>query len=101
MRNRILTALGVTLLVGVILYFLGVKLTKADLAISARAEPIFCLDGTVTEGQCSAGFPVTNSLLMTIVVDLLLILTIVFGARNMQLIPRGFQNLVEFMVEAF
>src|SRR6185436_11456589 len=41
------------------------------------------------------------SLIMTVIVDILLLLTIIFGARNMQLIPRGFQNIVEFMVEGF
>jgi len=91
MRNRILTILGVALLIGIVSYFLGFKLTKDDLAISAAAEPIFFL-GSV---------PITNSFIMTILVDLLLVLTIIFGARNMQLVPQGFQNTLEAIVEAF
>jgi len=101
MRNRLLTILGVSLVIGIVFYFLGIKLTKADLAISAAAEPIACLGGAIEGEHCASGFPITNSLIMTIVVDILLLLTIVFGVRNMQLVPRGFQNFVEFMVEGF
>src|SRR5215216_526896 len=101
MRNRILTILGVSLVIGIVFYYLGIKLTKADLAISAAAEPIICLGGAIEGEHCASGFPITNSLIMTVIVDILLFLTIWFGARNMQLIPRGFQNFVEFMVEGF
>jgi F-type H+-transporting ATPase subunit a len=101
MRNRILTILGVSLVIGVIFYFLGIKMTKADLAISAAAEPIWCVGGVLEGEHCASGFPITNSLIMTVIVDILLVLTIVFGARNLQLVPRGFQNFVEFMVEGF
>jgi len=101
MRNRILTILGVSLVIGIVFYALGIKLTKADLAISAAAEPIFCLGGVLEGEHCASGFPITNSLIMTVIVDFLLLLTIFFGVRNMQLIPRGFQNIVELMVEGF
>jgi F-type H+-transporting ATPase subunit a len=101
MRNRILTILGVSLVIGIVFYFLGVRMTKADLAISAAAEPIWCLGGELEGEHCASGFPITNALIMTVIVDLLLLLTILFGARNMQLVPRGFQNFVEFMVEGF
>jgi len=101
MRNRLLTILGVSLVIGIVFYFLGIKLTKADLAISAAAEPIACLGGALEGEHCASGFPITNSLIMTVIVDILLLATIFFGVRNMQLIPRGFQNFVEFMVEGF
>jgi len=101
MRNRLLTILGVSLVIGIVFYFLGIKLTKADLAISAAAEPIACFGGTLEGEHCASGFPITNSLIMTVIVDILLLATIFFGVRNMQLIPRGFQNFVEFMVEGF
>jgi F-type H+-transporting ATPase subunit a len=93
--------LGGVALLGIILYIAGIRLTKADLAISAAAEPIWCLGGVHEGEHCASGFPVTNSLIMTVVVDLLLLLTIIFGARNMQLLPRGFQNIVEWGVEGF
>jgi F-type H+-transporting ATPase subunit a len=101
MRNRILATLGVLLVIGIIFYVLGIHLTKADLTISAAAEPIACLGGTLEGEHCASGFPITNSLIMTALVDILLALTILFGARNMQLIPRGFQNVVEALVEGF
>ncbi|HEU5098321.1 MAG TPA: F0F1 ATP synthase subunit A [Roseiflexaceae bacterium] len=101
MRNRILTILGVSVVIGIIFYVLGIKMTKADLAISAAAEPIWCVGGVLEGEHCASGFPVTNALIMTVIVDILLLLTIVFGARNLQLVPRGFQNFVEFMVEGF
>jgi F-type H+-transporting ATPase subunit a len=101
MRNRILAYLGVSAVLGVIFYVLGIKMTRADLTISAAAEPIFCLGGAIEGEHCASGFPITNSLIMTVIVDLLLVATIVFGVRNMQLIPRGFQNFVELMVEGF
>jgi F-type H+-transporting ATPase subunit a len=103
MRNRILAILGVFLLISIGLYLVGVRMTRADLAISAAAEPILCPGGVVEGEYCSAGtiIPITNSLIMTVIVDILLVLTIIFGVRNMQIIPRGFQNVIELVVEGF
>jgi F-type H+-transporting ATPase subunit a len=101
MRNRILWIFVILAVVGVILRYAGIYVSKLD--ISVRGEALACFGG-VQEGKfCSSGtaFPFTNSVLMTIVVDVLLFLTIFFGIRNMQLIPRGFQNIVEAMFEAF
>jgi F-type H+-transporting ATPase subunit a len=48
-----------------------------------------------------AGFVVTNSLLITAVVDVLLLL-LVFGAtRRLSLVPGGLQNIVELTLETF
>lgn len=101
MRNRLLWIFIVLAVIGGILYAFGIKLTRGDLFISAAAEPIGCFGGVLEGEHCSGGLPITNSLVMTVLVDLLLLLTIIFGARNMQLIPRGFQNTVELMVEGF
>jgi F-type H+-transporting ATPase subunit a len=89
--------------IGVVLRILGVGMTKAELHISAAPEPLWCWGGVQEGESCSPGtiLPITNSLLMTIIVDLLLIATIIFGTRNMQLIPRGFQNTLEALFEAF
>jgi F-type H+-transporting ATPase subunit a len=87
-----------------VLYLLGFKMTQDDLFISARPEPLFCLSGALVGGEeCHGGLgvPFTNSILMTIIVDLLLVLAIIFGARNMKLIPTGFQNMVEVIIEVF
>jgi F-type H+-transporting ATPase subunit a len=103
MRNRILTVLGVSLAIGLVLYFLGFRMTKDDLHISAAPEPLFCLGGQIEGEHCSAGtfLPITNSVVMTIITDLLLVLVIVLVGRNLQLVPRGFQNLVEVVIEFF
>src|SRR5690349_7791765 len=101
MRNRLLWIFIGLAIVGVLLYIAGIKLTKLD--ISVRGEALACFGGVQEGKYCSAdtALPFTNSVLMTILVDVLLGLTIYFGTRNMQLIPRGFQNIVEAMVEGF
>jgi F-type H+-transporting ATPase subunit a len=101
MRNRLLWIFVILLVVGIALgYGLGVRPTR--LHISVAAEPVVCLGGErASPEQCASGIPITNSLILTIITDLLLLLTIIFGARSMQLIPRGFQNIVEAMVEGF
>ncbi|HMO56658.1 MAG TPA: F0F1 ATP synthase subunit A [Roseiflexaceae bacterium] len=100
MRNRILIILGVMLLVGIALYAIGIRSTK--LHISVVAEPLICIGGTrASLEQCASGFPFTNGLLTTFIIDVLLLLTTIFAVRNMQLIPRGIQNTVEAIVEGF
>jgi F-type H+-transporting ATPase subunit a len=46
-------------------------------------------------------FPVTNSLLMTLVISVIVIVTSLVLKSNLKLIPRGFQNIFEYVVEAF
>lgn len=103
MRNRILTVLGVLLVVGIALYLAGFRMSKDDLHISAAAEPLFCIGGKIEGTECSAGtwLPFTNALLMTLVVDIVLIVIAVVVGRNLQLVPRGLQNSVETLIEFF
>lgn len=101
MRNRILTVLGVVAVIGGIMYALGIRMTKADLHISAAAEPLFCLGGVMENAHCVSGIPFTNSLLMTIIVDLILLAIIFIGMSNLKLVPTGLQNFVEVVIEAF
>jgi F-type H+-transporting ATPase subunit a len=103
MRNRLLIIFGILLIAGVALYLAGVRMTQADLHISARAEPVFCIGGELDGSECSTStvFPITNSLIMTIIVDLVLLGLIFFGVRNMQLVPRGLQNVIEMVIEGF
>ncbi|WP_238613504.1 F0F1 ATP synthase subunit A [Candidatus Oscillochloris fontis] len=103
MRNRILTVLGVLAVVGVVMYFLGFRMTKEDLHISAAAEPLFCIGGTIEGEHCSAGtiLPFTNAVLMTLLVDAILV-GIAFGiGQRLQMVPRGFQNIIELLIEFF
>jgi F-type H+-transporting ATPase subunit a len=104
MRNRLVWIVLALLVVGIVLHYgLGIKMSREDIHISARAEPLACIGGERVGEACSPGtiLPITNALVMTVLVDLLLLLVIIFGARNMQLVPRGFQNLVEVVVEGF
>ena len=41
----------------------------------------------------------TNSFLVLLVVDLILVLLAFFATRNMQLVPRGLQNVMELVIE--
>lgn len=101
LRNPIVQFLLGIFVVGLVLYFFGVRMTQDDLFISAKAEPLFCIGGTLVGETCEGGTPFTNSLLLTIVVDLVLI-GIAFGVgQNLKLIPRGFQNAFEALFEFF
>lgn len=102
MRNRLLWIFGGLLVVGIILRVLGVGMSRDDLHISAAAEPLVCIGGMLEGVHCSANtiFPITNGLVMTLLIDLLLVLIVIFTVRNLQLVPRGIQNTVEAVVEA-
>ncbi|MBX0327942.1 F0F1 ATP synthase subunit A [Oscillochloris sp. ZM17-4] len=85
------------------MYFLGFRMSKDDLHISAAAEPLFCIGGALdASGElCESGLPFTNSVLMTLLVDVILV-GIAFGVgQRLQLVPRGFQNIVELTIEFF
>jgi F-type H+-transporting ATPase subunit a len=104
MRNRVVWILLFLLVVGIGLqYGLGIRMAREDIHISAAAEPLACIGGERVGEACSPGtiLPITNALVMTVLVDLVLVLIIIFGARNMQLVPRRFQNVVETVVEGF
>lgn len=103
MRNRILITLGVLLVVGIILRLLGITMARSDLNISAAAEPVACIGGALEGTHCSAGtfLPVTNSLVMTVVVDLILVALAIFASTRLKLLPTGFQNALELLIEGF
>ncbi|MGB9737314.1 MAG: ATP synthase F0 subunit A [Chloroflexus aggregans] len=46
------------------------------------------------------GFPITNSFVVTIIVDILLIALAFAATRNLQMVPRGLQNVMEFALDA-
>lgn len=46
------------------------------------------------------GFAVTNSLFTALVVDIILIVLALLATRNMQMVPRGLQNVIEIVLEA-
>jgi F-type H+-transporting ATPase subunit a len=58
--------------------------------ISLAAEPLFHI----------GSFPVTNTLVVTLFVSLLLIGTALFLRGRLQMVPRGLQNVFEYALEA-
>ncbi len=48
-----------------------------------------------------AGFPITNTLLMTLVISAIIIIASLVLRKRLSLIPKGFQNIFEYVVEAF
>jgi F-type H+-transporting ATPase subunit a len=51
-------------------------------------------------GLVVAGFQVTNAVLTALLVDIILAVLAILATRNMQLVPSGLQNFVEWVVEA-
>lgn len=86
-RNR-----NILLVVGVLAVMIG---SKFILPLPAIPEISLAPEVLTRIG----GFPFTNSLLMTIVVDLLLIGLVVAGVGRMQAVPRGLQNVLELAIE--
>ena len=78
---------------GVVLFFIGMFFLRFELpVISVAAEPLsnWSLFGLVT---------ITNSLLTSVIAVILIIVVTLIGTRNMQLVPSGLQNILEFIVE--
>jgi len=58
--------------------------------ISLAAEPIFHI----------GSFPVTNTLVMTLMTSTAVIIVSLVLGRNLRLVPKGFQNIAEYVLEA-
>ncbi len=58
--------------------------------ISLAAEPLFHI----------GSFPVTNTLVMTLILSAAIIAFSFFIKNRLKLIPRGFQNIIEYVLEA-
>ena len=71
-----------------IVTFLASKLPVVMPEVSVPAEPIFTIPGL--------GFAVTNTLLATWLTMLILIVGSILVTRNLQMVPSGLQNLVEW-----
>lgn len=65
--------------------------------ISVEPEPVACIGGGLP--HCEGGFPITNSLVATLIVDLLLIAVFFSAARRPKLVPSSVQNFLESLIE--
>jgi F-type H+-transporting ATPase subunit a len=75
------------------------KLRPAALPpVTVEAEPVLCLGGDLLH-HCEGGFAITNSLIATALVDLLLIGLFWIAARRPKLVPSGIQNFFETIID--
>ncbi len=65
-------------------------LYSGDPHVEVAAEKLFSI----------GGFTVTNALLTALIVDVILVGLAFFATRNMQMVPRGLQNVLEAILEA-
>lgn len=63
--------------------------------------PTIQLPAEKIPGLSVFGFPITNTLIATLLADLTLVGIIIAVRSRMSLIPSGFQNLVEWFIETF
>lgn len=73
------------------------------MAVIARI--IYPMESLLIEVAAEELFPIgglefTNSMLVLLIVDIVLIALAFFATRNMQLVPRGLQNVMEAVIEA-
>lgn len=86
-RMRFLVITVVLLAVAVASRFF---LFSGDPHVEVAAEKLFSI----------GGFKVTNALFTALVVDIILVVLAWLATRNMQLVPRGLQNVMEIILEA-
>ncbi len=108
-RNKLWLAVGIALVVSVVLrYIVGGAFEVGSPVVSVRAEPVFSIDGAglhfgpamfKTASHLPEGFVITNSMLMALLTTLVLTVLSLLATRNMQIVPRGFQNFVEMVVD--
>jgi len=89
-RDKIILAVVVTvaLLVGGSLFL---RFRLPPVVVRAEALP----------GLVIGGVQVTNAFVTALLVDVILVVLAILGTRRMRLIPSGFQNLLEWVVESF
>ena len=65
-------------------------LKSGDPHVEVAAEKLFSI----------GGFPVTNAFFTALIVDVILVTLAFLATRNMQMVPRGVQNVFELILEA-
>lgn len=112
-RNKLLLAVGVALVLSVALrYGLPGVFGVGSPEVSVKAEPVFSIDGSgfhfgpamfENEAGHPEGFVITNSMIMALLTTIVLtVLSIIATSRIRSgegLVPRGFQNFVEIVVD--
>ncbi|MDW8268686.1 MAG: F0F1 ATP synthase subunit A, partial [Anaerolineae bacterium] len=63
--------------------------------------PTILLPAEKIPGLTLFGFPITNTLIATLLADATILVVTYFAVRKVKEVPEGVQNLVEWIVEAF
>jgi F-type H+-transporting ATPase subunit a len=90
-NKRLIILLVILFVAGAVVLRVLLPLPQEQLHPSVVPEPVMII----------AGFVVTNSLLITAVVDVLLILIVIGATRRLSLVPSGLQNIIEITLETF
>lgn len=108
-RNRILLVVGIALVVSVALrYGLPGIFGVNSPVVSVKAEPVFSINSAgiqfgpamfENDAHYPQGFVISNAMILAAVTTIVLFLLSFFATRNMQLVPRGFQNFAELVVD--
>ncbi len=108
-RNKlILGIVGLIVVSAVLRYAVGGELFTANSPqVSVKAEPVFSFDGSGVHFGPSifdhdpeqASFVITNSMLLAALVTIVLTVLSLAATRNMQVVPRGLQNVAELAVD--
>ncbi|HEY0606092.1 MAG TPA: FoF1 ATP synthase subunit a [Herpetosiphonaceae bacterium] len=108
-RNKLWLAVGLALVLSVVLrYIVGGAFEVGSPVVSVKAEPVFSINGSgfhfgpamfETESHQPEGFVITNSMLMAALTTIVLTVLSLLATRNMQVVPRGFQNFTELVVD--
>jgi F-type H+-transporting ATPase subunit a len=78
---------GILLIAGIVARII---VGDISLHVSVKGEELFSL----------AGFSFTNSVLVTLLADIFVVVVAFAATRNMQIVPRGLQNFMEWVVES-
>jgi F-type H+-transporting ATPase subunit a len=105
-RTKILLLILFSIAMGIILpYVLPQYFGVEPPVVSVRAEPVFYIDSHapfihlgVPHGEGFA-YVITNAMLLSVIVTIVLVLFSWLATRNMQLVPSGLQNFAEVAVD--
>lgn len=109
-RNRLLLVFGIAFLGAIVLrYLIGGIFAVESPVVSVKAEPVFSIDGggfhfgPAMFNNASGhpeGFVITNSMLMAVLTTVVLLILASVATSAIKLVPRGWQNFVEYSFDA-
>ncbi len=100
-RNKILIGALVLVVASVLFqYIIPSPLQVKQPHVSVKAEPVFHIGASgIGLGPEEGTFVVNNSMILSAIVVLFLIVLAALTTRNMQVVPRGLQNFMEMVID--